>query len=468
MLDVAIVGGGISGLSAALSLSQQGLDIKLFEASPVIGGWLRTYQEEGYTIEAGPHTVPSTAKAVMQLCQQFHIEPVPASAAAKNRYILHNGRLVAVPRTPLGMAMTPLLSSKAKLRAMMEWRVPQGRDDEETVAAFVRRRFGAEVLEAFIDPFVSGVYAGHVERLSVEAAFPLMQRLERHHGSVIRGAVREAMQYRRRQRQQKVKHRYGLVSFQGGMGELPLAMADSLPMGSISKGVALSRLEWLPSANCWQLGLADGAVFTARAVVLATPAYEAGRLCEPLLGPSAINTLKSVFYAPVAVVHLGFPRNQLPQQQLNGFGFLVPSSANMSLLGCLYASTLFPERAPAARVLLTCFVGGAHQPDILSRDPSMLAQDVLANLGKIFGRTSEDGPLHPDMVRVLPYGRAIPQFPLGHLDRMLSVQREIDRLDGPLALAGNYLKGVSVDACVEAGQRAAEQVVHALRQQISV
>ncbi len=448
---VVIVGGGITGLATAWFLHQQGRAVRLLEAGAHLGGVIESEDSDGYLVERGPNSTlqkPGTAEdALGRLIAGAGLEDrlVEAGAAGRKRYVLRAGRLQALPGSPPAFLATRVFSWRAKLRLLREPLVGRAHD-EETIARFVERRLGREFLDYAVEPFISGVYAGDPTKLSVRAAVPRIYELERKHGSLIRGAIAQG----------KAAKGAGMpagrmISFEGGMVTLPKGLAEALPEGACRtdcRVVALRR-----TAEGWALhweGTAGSGVETASTVVLALPASAAGRLLAPLAPPAA-EILETIPYAPIVGLGLGYEREQV-RHPLDGFGFLAPRREAMRVLGGLFSSSLFARRAPAGKVLLTAFIGGTMDPGAAALGDKELLDRVTADLARALGIRGA-----PGFIRITRYERAIPQYTIGHLDRIAALDKAVQGLPG-LFLQASWRGGVSVADCIRNGEALARRI----------
>ena len=359
---VVVIGGGISGLACAYRLQQLGVSVTLLEAADRVGGLIDTVAKDGFLFEAGPQSFQGT-DVLLSLARELDIESELCKADPRApRYVLRHGTLQKVPMSPQAVVTSSLMSAGARWKIVSEpFRRTKPPSEEETVAKFVRRKFGHEILEYLVAPFVSGVYAGDPEKLSLRAAFPSLEEWEREYGSVLRGAMKS--------RTPGKKGPPPLCSFRQGMGTLTQAINGKLGerVKTSARAIALRRTE-TPGVGPFQVrisasGLEDA--ITARAVVLATPAFTASSILAATIPPLA-EMLSGIAYAPVAVVAAAYYSRQVVQP-LEGFGFLVPRSEKYHTLGTVWNSSLFPGRAREGTFTITSFVGGATDPDFLEK-----------------------------------------------------------------------------------------------------
>ncbi len=438
---VVVIGGGISGLGVAYSLHQAGVPVQVLEADPDVGGVIRSARTaDGFLIESGPNSALNHSLEVERAIERIGLLPdrVFASPSGRKRFIVKHGVPIPLPSGLWSFMTNPLWSGRAKRGLLGEPFAKPAPPGDESIADFVRRRLGPEWLDYAVDPFVSGVYAGDPETLSLAATFPRLAALERDHGGLIRGAIARIG----RPKEAKPVHR-GIYSFRDGLGALPRAI-----------GACLGDALWV-NARVRQIVRAGSAFrvqvdrdgvsreVDAARVVLATPADVAGGLLQSL-APDLAGELNAIVYAPVAVVFTAFPRAAVAHP-LDGFGCLVPGREQRGILGSLWTSALFPERAPDGMVALTNFVGGARHPNLVQQSDEALVRLVCAEVARLFGVASS-----PALVRVIRHHRAIPQYLLGHADRVTRITRAVDAIPG-LALVGNYLSGVAVNDCLARG-----------------
>jgi oxygen-dependent protoporphyrinogen oxidase len=444
---IAIVGGGVTGLTTAWRLHARGHRVTVFEQTDRLGGAVTTLARAGWLIESGPNSLlesPQFDALVTDL--GLEAERRYAAPAAKNRYIVRAGRLVPVPMAPHRILTTPLFSLRTKLRFLTEpFTRPRVRPADVSLAAFGRDHFGQEVVDYAINPLVAGIYAGDPETLSTKYAFPKLWEIEQMQGSLIRGQI--AAMRQRRARGEKPATR--IVSFARGLQTLPAALAARLPAGAIRTRTAVISLS---PGQPWKLvSRRDGLAATDEfdAVVLALPAAALASLPIGRAGGNPLTALGLVDYPPVASLFLGFRREQVAHP-LDGFGALVPAVEHRSILGVLFSSTLFPDRAPAGHVALTVYVGGTRQPELARLAPDALRQRVLVDLRDLLGVTGE-----PVFAHAAFWPLAIPQYNLGY-ERFLEAMTKAEAQHAGLFIGGHVRDGISVANCIAAGQRLAD------------
>jgi protoporphyrinogen/coproporphyrinogen III oxidase len=446
-----VIGAGISGLATAFGLEQHGIDVCVLDARAEPGGVIATRRRDGALYETGPNSTLDTTPLIDELLVALGIrdERVEAASVASIRYIVRDAKLVPLPTSPPKLLTTPAFTLGAKLRLLREpFIAPAAPDIEESIAQFVRRRLGAEFLDYAIDPFVSGVYAGDPEAISVPAAFPRLHALEQKYGSLIGGQIKGARA--RRQSKDKAKNAASSFSFRDGMQTLPAALARAI--GRVQCGVRVQRVT-READGTWTIEAARGAdsiALRARSVVVATPAYVASTLVEAI-APKAAAGLASIEYAAVASVASLYRRSDIAHA-LAGFGFLVPKKEARRILGTLFSSSMFPGRAPEGSVLLTTFVGGRRNPVLVAHSDDELATIVHDELAALIGAKAK-----PQWTEITRWSHAIPQYNLGHRERLHTVDAAERALPG-LFFCANYRGGISVGDCIKSAHAMAERV----------
>jgi oxygen-dependent protoporphyrinogen oxidase len=443
--DVLVVGGGVSGLSAAHGLRRRGLDVLLVEAAPQVGGAMRSVAVDGFVLDCGPNTVTSKDPALWREFGELGIEGerLAADRRGGRRFILLHGWPEPIPTGPGAALRSPLLSPAAKLRLLAEPLLPRSTAADESVASFFARRLGPEPAERLADPFVSGVYGGDARSTSVRAAFPSLWEAERRAGSLLAGML-SAPRAAPRRAKGEPRPRSVLFNFEGGMAIWPQAYARAIGPERLWTGAVASALR--PARDGWQIEVRRGVetlTVEAGAVVLATPAYVSAGLLEGL-DAGAAAALRAIPYAPMAVVHLGYRREQVAHP-LDGFGLLCPAVERRRVLGILWPSSLFPRHAPAGAVLTASFVGGARMPQLAALDDEALVALARAEHEAILGASGS-----PMLAHVARWPRAIPQYLAGH-GALLGELERVEAAWPGLRLIGNYRDGVSVEKCWRRG-----------------
>jgi len=442
--DVVVVGAGISGLTAAFHMVRGGLDVAVVEAADRVGGAIRTLREGPWLSEQGPNTVLESRPAISRLIHESGLDDhkVVAGGSSKRRYLFKDGRLQALPSGPAGFVTTPLFPLSAKLRLLREpWIRKAPADREESIAQFVRRRLGTSLLDYAVGPFVSGVYAGDPERLSVRWAVSRIYALERDHGSLIRGALAK---------RKGPQPGGGMISMDRGLDTLPRHLAEVV--GDVRTGCPCHAVR--SEEGVFRIETEAGEI-RAREAIVAVPADAQARLLETLTGGRS-RAFAEIPYAPVTVASYGFRREDVAHP-LDGFGFLVPRKeaqrGAIRILGCLFPSSLFPGRAPEGHVTITAFAGGRTDPGAVELADDALHDLMLGDLDHALGLGAE--PVFRDLSR---WPRAIPQYEVGH-GRFVDLAHGIEREIPGLHLCGNFVGGVSVPDCIQNATELADGIL---------
>ncbi|MEP6570004.1 MAG: protoporphyrinogen oxidase [Acidobacteriota bacterium] len=488
MKRVVIIGGGITGLAAAHRLLERScesgkqLELTLLEAGPRLGGIVETHERNGFLIERGPDSFISEKPAAVELVKRLGLESRLIQTNEHNRrsFIVRQGRLLPVPEGFHLLApsrfwpfvQSDIFSWCGKARMALELLLPRresnGNNTDESLAEFVRRRFGTEALERMAQPMVGGIYTADPERLSLRATMPRFLDMEREHRSLIRAL-------RKQGRSPTVSAgsdaeasgaRYSLfLSFDGGMqvltDKLEERIADFTPHSlerssrtSIRVNTVVESITFefdaSESSLKWRLRTTGNETFVADAVCLALPAYVSSRLLSDL-DPQLSAELVEISYASSATINLGFKREDIPHQ-LDGFGFVVPFIEKRSLIACTFSSVKFAGRAPQGHALLRAFVGGALQPELVELSSDELLARVLGDLRDLLG--IERAPLFTEVAK---WERSMPQYHIGHLDRVGRIEKRVASLAG-LVLAGNAYTGLGIPDCIRSGEAAGDLI----------
>jgi protoporphyrinogen/coproporphyrinogen III oxidase len=448
--DVVVVGGGISGLAAALALHEAGRDVLLLEAGARYGGVIRTETTAGFVIEAGPDSILALKPEGIALCRALGLGDrlIPTNPDTRTIFVLRRGRLhplpegmmLAVPTRIGPFLRSRLFSWPGKLRMGMDLVLPRGpAREDESIASLVRRRFGTEAVERLGEPLMAGIHAGDPERLSIRATFPRFVDLEARHRSLIRGMWAAAGA------PGPAARGSAFYSLAGGLGELVEAAVARLPAERRRTQAAVVSLARHDGG--WRLGLADGSSAAASAIVLAVPAPAAAPLLAPL-SAEAVTILESIPFASSATIALGYRREDVAHP-LDGYGLIVPRSEGLRCTACTFVSTKFGRRAPAGHVLLRAFLGGTRDPRVLDLADAEMTAIARGEMEAVLGLRGA-----PVLERVYRWPRATPQMEVGHLARMARLEAVLGGLPG-LHLTGAGLRGTGLPDSIADGQRAA-------------
>lgn len=468
-MRIVVVGGGIAGLAAAHRLleleahSGAPVDITICEASSRLGGAIRTERSDGYLIEAGPDSFLTEKPWALALCERLGLADrlIATELDRRQVFVARGGRLHPLPEgfgllapTRLGPVLqSRLFSWRGKVRIAMDLLLPRGPvQDDESLAAFVRRRLGGEVLERVAQPMVAGIYTADPETLSLAATIPRFLELERRYRSVIRGLRRSRPLSAAPAQQRSI-----FVTLADGMETLVTALASRLPTRAVHPGNRVVSLDCTYGARghplAYTVGLADGSTLGTDGIVLAAGAYHAAGLLAGL-DPDLSGLLRSIPYASSATVTLAYRRDEIAHP-LDGVGVVVPQSERRPILACTFSSMKFPGRAPAGCVLLRVLLGGALQAGVLDQDDTWLAHTATQEVAALLGATGT-----PHLVRVHRHPQAIPQYLVGHLDRVAAIEARAAHHPA-LALAGAAYRGIGIPDCIRSGEEAAERVLTA-------
>jgi oxygen-dependent protoporphyrinogen oxidase len=442
-----VVGGGISGLSLACALQRTGrFDLTVLEAQDRPGGKIWSEKTpEGYLVEWGVNGFLDNKPSTLEFCADLSLSPLRSSDAARKRFIFTGGALQRLPESPGAFLRSGIMSFPGKLRLAMEPFVGKRPPGEESLADFGRRRLGREAFEKLIDPMASGIYAGDPEQLSLRSCFPRINELEQAYGSLIKGMIGLM-----KERKKKVDAGPGgtLTSFREGMQSLSDAAAASLGDAvRVSSPVrAVER-----QGEGYRVHVEGGDVLEADAVAVACPAHQAAPMLKEL-DPALAAPAAEIPYPPLTVVCTAFRADRL-SIPTDAFGFLVPGREGRRILGTLYDSSIFPNRAPEGFVLFRSMVGGARGARWADLPEEQLVDVVMGELGNIVGL-----PSGPDFVKMYRHEKAIPQYVLGHADRLGKMEAALEK-HRKLYVTGNEYRGVSVNDCIENSLKLARRII---------
>jgi oxygen-dependent protoporphyrinogen oxidase len=460
MARVVIVGAGISGLALAYRLRQAvpNVDLTILEQRDRPGGTIWTERRDGFQVEVGANGFLDTKPSTLALCRDLGLADrlLPASeAASRNRYLFLDGKLRLLPGSLGAFLRSDLLSWRGKLGVLTEpFRPGRRANADESIDAFARRRIGREAAEVLADAFVTGIHAGDPALLSVRAAFPRLAALEAEYGSVLKGLTRTARQRRAdaAARGETYRRPGTMWSFREGLRLLIETLRDRV--GQPLLGVRVRRIETATGNGTpqptWAVVAEGKDRWSAEAVVLACPAYQQAAIMADLDRELA-ERIQGIAYTRVVVVALGYRQAAVPMP-LDGFGYIAPQRTRQDLLGVQWCSSIFPDRAPAGMVLLRAMCGGWHRPEVVGWDDARLLAAVRADLRRALGIVAD--PVFRHIVR---WDRAIPQYQLGHLQRVAWVEARAARHPG-LFLGGNAYHGIALNDCTEQAEQLAARV----------
>ena len=466
---VIVIGGGVSGLAAAHRLTELGragsldLRVTLLEASDRLGGVIATEHADDLLIELGPDSYITDKPAALRLCERLGLADrlIAPQQGALKLYTVHRGALTPLPEGFLLMAPTrvgsvlrsPVFSWGGKLRMALEPLVPRRVDDgDESLASFVRRRLGREVLKRVAQPLIGGIYASDPEALSLAATMPRFPEMERTHGSVIIGTRRA--QKRRAQATDETGARWSLfVSIDGGMEVLVRRIEEALGAGVVRLGETVRALGWNPDIRRWRVDTSRSEL-EADAVICTLPA-DAAATALTRLDLELAGELQAIPFSSTATVNLAYRRGDVAHP-LDGYGFVVPHVERRKIMACTFTSVKYAGRAPEDIALLRCFAGGALQADLLDQSDETLEAQVREDLEGLLGIAAA-----PMLSRTTRYADSMPQYNVGHLDRVERIETRLGQFP-TLALAGKSYRGVGIADCINTGEEAAERIVQRL------
>jgi oxygen-dependent protoporphyrinogen oxidase len=464
---IAIIGGGISGLATAYSLEEiarkkgESVSIILFEKNNRIGGNILTERTEGFLVEGGPDCFLSEKPWAIQLCEKLGMADklLCTNDEFRKTYIYWKGRLRELPEGIMLMIPTrflPLLKSdlfslSGKLRMGMELFIPKRKSGgDESLSEFVRRRLGQEIVERVAEPLVAGVHAENPDTMSIKSRFPRFVQMEDEYGSLIKGMIAKR---RMSINSERNKSKWTMfMTLKNGLDELPLTIVKALKITEIRTNKEASGIS--KSGDTYKILFKNGDIIDADAIVFATPSYEAGRLLKGL-NSSLSEQLDTIPYVSTATISLAYKKDMI-SHPMNGFGFLVPRVENRRIMGASWVSRKFSYRAPDDSVLIRCFIGGSRNEGLVSLSDKDMLKMVREELGDIMGISAE-----PILTRVYRWEKAMPQYTIGHDERVSKIEDGISKYPD-IFVTGSAYRGGGISECIKNAQLTAESVLNHL------
>jgi oxygen-dependent protoporphyrinogen oxidase len=448
---IAILGGGISGLAAAYELKKANKEFILLEAGDYLGGKIRSVQEEGYTFELGPNTVLINNKEIKDLLDELELTQeviLPEATAVRNRFVLKNGQIEAIPNS-LKTLFQSRLFSFGTLGAILKEPFKKVSKEEESLATFSKRRFGQQIYEDFITPFISGIYAGDPERMHLRSTLKLLKEAEEQHGSVLKGMIK-IMKQRKADNEKLQLPKQKIFTFSNGLQELINQLQRNIEgnyqLGSSVIDIDKKELQYKVSYR--KNGVEES--LTVDGIISCMPAAQLGKVLTQL-APSTSKALMKVHYVPAIITHLAYAREVIGFKQ-QAFGLLSRQKEKVPFLGVLFNSRFFPHSSPADKELITVISGGYKNPELIGKESSEIAKEIHASLSHLLAISS-----NPAYIHVHKWEKAIPQYEMGHP----AIEKEIQQFEKEntdFLIGGNFYRGISVSDSVRNGINLAKQI----------
>ena len=443
--DVAIIGGGISGLTTAYDLHRRGFKVVVLERQQRIGGNAISEMINGFLMEHGPTTLNAMVPQALTLAGELGLtdQQLDLGKAITKRYLRQGDELHGIGINPAGFLLSPYLSPRGRLSLLLEaFRARKSDNEDETIAAFASRRFGAEFATRVMDPLVAGMFGGDAEKLSMNAGFPTLREMEQTHGSVTRGILKA------KRGSEPAKR---LFSFRHGVGTLPQSLGAVLGK-AVRTGVTVTSLArgGVGGTGGYKISTHKHGTLSAKSVVLAVQPHVASQLLAPLDSQGATVT-SQIDAPPMSVIFLGFKRQQIAHP-LDSLGFLSVKDKGGIITGAQFLSTMFENRAPEDHVAIAAYVGGVRHRDVAIIKPDDLIGQVQGELASLLGIKGA-----PVVSRCRQWARSLPQYELGHTEKVAVLNSLHQRHPG-LYLTGNYIGGVSIANCIKSARKTADQI----------
>lgn len=454
MKKVAVLGAGISGLSAANFLIREDIKLTVLEQANQVGGLMNTISKEGYQLETGPNSVMLNNPEFLDLLKDLNlIDSIiyPESEAAKNRFILIGKKPKALPSGPGNLFGNKIIGGSGIATLLKEpFRKAITSNEDESLASFCKRRFSISLFDNVIAPFVTGVYAGDPEKMSAKYSMKALWEAEKNHGSIIKGMIKSMKAKKADPRQQELP-KQKMISFKNGLKEIPELiqhrLGDRLQLNS-----SVTSIEKMEDHYCityTQNGITHQ--LEVDYIISSLPAYAEANLWNNSYGNFS-EELKKVYYAPTVSIHLGYQKSQV-KNQTPGFGILTRVLEKKSYLGILFINRFFPHNAPADKDLFAVIIGGARSPELTQLPQEELISRIKEELAEAMGISGE-----PELVNYIKWDKGIPQYNLGH-EELVKEEFRFRKENPNYQVIGNYIHGVSVADSIKKGAIAAKSIV---------
>lgn len=438
-MRITIIGAGISGLSLAYLILHysKDIDLMIFERAGRAGGKIWTEKSEGYLCEASVNGFLNNKPETLDLAKSLSLDLLKSNDNARRRFILSNNKLQLIPDNPKAFFLSNFLSLSGRLRILREYFIPKGKDEDESLESFALRRVGKEFYEKLLDPMASGIYAGDPSKMSIKSCFGRVFEIEKKYGSLIKGFIAIGKEAKKTGKKISAGPSGVLHSFPEGM----YSLIESLKISLSNKIITNKELKAVQKiTDSYELFFHDGTKYQTDILIFAIPAHDASESIVSF-DKKISEILKTIPYPPVSVVALGIDREKI-KTNTDAFGFLIPAKEKRKILGTLFDSSIFSNRAPEGKVLMRCFVGGARNPDMALLDDELLIDTVLSELKGIIKMHGE-----PHLIKIFRWQKAIPQYLVGHSEKLSMLDSELKKHKG-LYLTGNAYRGVSVNDCI--------------------
>lgn len=449
-MKIVIIGAGISGLSLAYFLLEKNpsLDLMIIESEDKAGGKIWTDKSNGFICEGGVNGFLDNRPKTLELSSKLGLSPLRSNDNARKRFIFSDGKLKMLPESPLSFFKSDLLSLYGRLRVFWELFIPKSTSKDETLADFARRRLGKEAFEKLIDPMASGIFAGDPEKMSLKSCFPKVYNLEQNYGGLIKGMIK--LQKEAKKTGKKVGAGPGgvLTSFYDGMGTLINSLTNFLGK-RLHTGLQAISID--KNNNTYKIQLSDGSEIESNIIVSAIPAFALAEITKEL-DKNLSDLLRNIYYPSISVVCLGFKKEKI-KNSLDGFGFLIPYREGRKILGTLWDSSIFPNRAPEGYVLLRTMLGGARMSELAEQDEEKQINIVMDELSKIMNIKAE-----PDLRKVFIHRKGIPQYFINHDLKLEKINVILNNFKG-FYITGNAFRGIGVNDCIENSSKLAERII---------